>query len=101
MTQTSDFRSQFNPTLNHNIKLLERAFDTEFTKGEKLRFLTENYYEVTDIIYDNRLSLIYHIKLVLQNEDNQFCFPEFYNLVYDIIDENTYFSVYPLRGILI
>ena len=101
MTQTSDFRSQFNPTLNHHIKLLERAFDTEFTKVEKLRFLTENYYEVTDIIYDNRLSLIYHIKLVLQNEDNQFCFPEFYNLVYDIIDENTYFAVYPLRGILI
>ena len=101
MTQTSDFRSQFNPTLNHHIKLLERAFDTEFTKVEKLRFLTENYYEVTDIIYDYRLSLIYHIKLVLQNEDNQFCFPEFYNLVYDIIDENTYFSVYPLRGILI
>ena len=81
--------------------MLERAFDTEFTKVEKLRFLTENYYEVIDIIYDNRLSLIYHIKLVLQNEDNQFCFPEFYNLVYDIIDENTYFSVYPLRGILI
>ena len=101
MTQTSDFRSQFNPTLNHHITMLERAFDTEFTKSEKLRFLTENYYEVTDIIYDNRLSLIYHIKLVLQNEDNQFCFPNFYNLVYDIIEENTYFDVYPLRGILI
>ena len=101
MTQTSDFRSQFNPNLNHHITMLERAFDTEFTKSEKLRFLTENYYEVTDIIYDYRLSLIYHIKLVLQNEDNQFCFPKFYNHVYDIIDENTYFSVYPLRGILI
>ena len=101
MTQTSDFRSQFNPNLNHHITMLERAFDTEFTKGEKLRFLTENYYEVTDIIYDNRLSLIYHIKLVLQNEDNQFCFPKFYTHVYDIIEQNTYFSVYPLKGILI
>ena len=101
MKQENDFRSQFNPNLKHHIKLLERAFDTEFTKGEKLRFLTENYYEVTDIIYDNRLSLIYHIKLVLQNEDNHFCFPKFYNHVYDIIEQNTYFSVYPLKGILI
>ena len=101
MTQENDFRSQFKPSLNHHIKMLERAFDTEFTKSEKLRFLTENYYEVTDIIYDYRLSLIYHIKLVLQNEDNQFCFPKFYTHVYDIIDENTYFSVYPLKGILI
>ena len=101
MKQENDFRSQFKPTLKHHIEMLERAFDTEFTKSEKLRFLTENYYEVTDIIYDNRLSLIYHIKLVLQNEDNQFCFPKFYNHVYDIIEQNTYFSVYPLKGILI
>lgn len=101
MKQENDFRSQFKPTLKHHIKMLERAFDTTFTRGEKLRFLTENYYEVTDIIYDNRLSLIYHIKLVLQNEDNQFCFPKFYTHVYDIIEQNTYFSVYPLKGILI
>ena len=101
MKQENDFRSQFKPSLNHHIKMLERAFDTTFTRGEKLRFLTENYYEVTDIIYDNRLSLIYHIKLVLQNEDNQFCFPKFYTHVYDIIEQNTYFSVYPLKGILI
>ena len=101
MKQENDFRSQFKPTLKHHIKMLERAFDTEFTKSEKLRFLTENYYEVTDIIYDDRLSLIYHIKLVLQNEDNQFCFPKFYTHVYDIIEQNTYFSVYPLKGILI
>ena len=101
MKQENDFRSQFNPTLKHHITMLERAFDTEFTKSEKLRFLTENYYEVTDIIYDYRLSLIYHIKLVLQNEDNQFCFPKFYTNVYDIIEQNTYLTVYPLRGILI
>ena len=101
MKQENDFRSQFNPSLNHHITMLERAFDTEFTKSEKLRFLTENYYEVTDIIYDYRFSLIYHIKLVLQNEDNQFCFPKFYTHVYDIIEQNTYFSVYPLKGILI
>ena len=101
MKQENDFRSQFKPTLKHHIKMLERAFDTTFTRGEKLRFLTENYYEVTDIIYDYRLSLIYHIKLVLQNEDNQFCFPQFYTHVYDIIEQNTYFSVYPLKGILI
>ena len=101
MKQENDFRSQFKPTLKHHIKMLERAFDTTFTRCEKLRFLTENYYEVTDIIYDYRLSLIYHIKLVLQNEDNQFCFPKFYTHVYDIIEQNTYFSVYPLKGILI
>lgn len=37
MTQTSDFRSKFIPTLKHHIKMLERAFDTEFTKSEKFQ----------------------------------------------------------------
>ena len=93
--------TQFNPQDPRHLRRIEKCLDIEFTPPERLRFLTKNYYNVTDIIHDNRLSLIYHIKLILQGEENQFCFNDTYRLISDIITENTDFKVYPLKGVYI